>query len=152
MTGCAPQRYHSSQVDRPPVSIFLVQDPIPFQQPVEGKLSLPFGAKEEGVAIKGIVLTASEGALVRAARSGKVALIDAKLKGYGKTIILEHSEDFSTVYARNSEILVRPGQEVHQGDPLGRVGRAGKGGTPQLYFEIRKKSKAEDPAQFLPKF
>ena len=110
---------------------------------------VPFGAKEDRVSLKGIVIESKEGDRVVAAGDGRVILIDEKLKGYGKTIIIEHSGNFSTVYARNSEILVALGQWVRRGEPIAKIGRMGKGVSPQLYFEIRKRMKAEDPRYYL---
>ena len=146
LTGCAAQRYH-----RPSVGNEL---PMPaltgtFRWPLEGHLVVPFGAKEEGVSSKGIVVEGSEGQFVSAAQEGKVVYIDEGLRGYGKTLILEHSGNFSTVYARNSEILVQAGQWVRQGQAIARVGRAGKGGMPRVYFEIRRSAKPEDPLHYL---
>ena len=96
-------------------------------------------------------MTSGEGEKVRAAQAGRVILVDEKLKGYGKTIIMEHASDFSTTYARNSEILVHVGQWVRRGDPIAVIGRAAQGESPQLYFEIRKQAKAEDPKNYLPR-
>ena len=116
-----------------------------FDWPLQGRLVVPFGAPEDGVTAKGIVIEGREGEEVRAAQDGTVAFADEGLRGYGKTLILEHSGDFSTVYARNSEILVSLGQRVRRGQPIARVGRAGKGGVPRTYFELRRSAKPEDP-------
>lgn len=88
--------------------------------------------------------------MVVAARDGRVQFVETGMPGYGRTIVIEHSPDFSTVYARNSEILVALGQWVRRGEPVARVARDG-GRSPRLYFEIRKKSRAVDPLQFLPR-
>ena len=111
---------------------------------------MPFGGKEDGVSSKGIVIESKEGERVLAAEDGRVVLVDEKLKGYGKTIIIEHANNLSTVYARNATILVQVGESVKRGDLIAKVGRAGRGFSPQLYFEIRKKAKAEDPRFYLP--
>ncbi len=120
-----------------------------FNWPVPGHILMPFGTKEDGVSLKGVVMTSGEGEKVRAAQTGRVILVDEKLKGYGKTIIIEHDSDFSTTYARNSEILVQVGQQVRRGDPIAVIGRATQGESPQLYFEIRKQAKAEDPENLI---
>ena len=44
-----------------------------------------------------------------ASRGGKVKLSDEKVKGFGKTIILDHGDGFFTVYTHNSKILVKVG-------------------------------------------
>lgn len=99
--------------------------------------------------VKGILIRAREGELVGAAAEGNVAFVDQNLPGYGKTIIIEHSGEYSSVYARNAEILVKVGQRVRQGEPIAKAGNKGKGGSPQLYFEIRRRSRAEDPLSYL---
>ena len=134
LTGCAGQRYH-----RAPVGTEL------FDWPLQGRLIVPFGGLEEGVTSKGILIEGVEGQAVSAAKDGRVVYADEGLRGYGKTLILEHSGDFSTVYARNAEILVSMGQQVRRGQAVARVGRAGKGGVSRTYFELRRSAKPEDP-------
>ena len=137
LTGCAGQRYHKGSAGTEA-----------FGCPLQGRLIVPFGGQEEGVTSKGIVLEGYEGQPVLAAKDGRVAYTDEGLRGYGKTLILEHSGDFSTVYARNAEILVSPGQPVHRGQAIARIGRAGKGGVPRVYFELRHSAKPEDPLRY----
>ena len=149
LTGCAGQRYHKRAGEGRPISGPSGAVSQGFQWPLQGRVVTPFGAKEDGVSLKGIVVEGSEGQEVRASRDGSVALVDEALRGYGKTLILEHDSVFSTVYARNSEILVSAGQWVRQGQAIARVGRAGKGGVPRAYFEIRKMAKPEDPQTYL---
>ncbi len=151
MTGCAHQGYHTSYSPPPENFSGAVSSIGPqFSWPVRGQILTPFGAKEDGISLKGVVIGSAEGEKVRAAQAGRVILVDEKLKGYGKTVILEHPNEFSTTYARNSKILVKVGQWVKRGDAIALCGRAGRGESPQLYFEIRKKSKAEDPQNYLP--
>ena len=151
MTGCAHQGYHTPYPPTPENPSGAMSGIGPqFSWPVRGQVLAPFGAKEDGVSLKGIVIRSAEGEKVRAAQMGRVILVDEKLKGYGKTVILEHPNEFSTTYARNSEILVKVGQWVRRGDPIALGGRAGRGASPQLYFEIRRKAKAEDPKNYLP--
>ena len=148
LTGCAGQRYHKVGAELPGAAA-PAGAARGFEWPLHGRVVLPFGGKEDGVSVKGILLEGSEGESVRAARDGKVVLVDEGLRGYGKTLILEHDEIFSTVYARNAQILVSAGQWVRQGQAVARVGRAGKDGVPRTYFEIRKMARPEDPLQYL---
>lgn len=116
---------------------------------MEGQIVSTFGSRKDGVGLHGILIQTREGALVKAAQSGRVGFIDESLAGYGKTLILEHSSELSTVYAQNSELLVTLGQWVKKGEPIAKVGRAGKGVSPLLYFEVRRKARAEDPLKYL---
>lgn len=150
MTGCATSGYHRGAIETniAPSQAALTSAP-QFIRPVSGAALVPFGFKENQVAIKGVVLAAKEGELVVSAEVGRVSFVDANLPGYGKTIIVEHSPEYSTVYARNSEILVQVGQIVQKGQAVARSGLSGKGRLPQLYFEIRKNSKPQDPARYI---
>jgi len=71
-------------------------------------------------------------------------------KGYGKCVILSHSDGYYTLYAHNSDLVVQRGQTVDRAQVIAKVGSTGTiEGQPSLYFEIRKKDQAEDPLQWL---
>jgi murein DD-endopeptidase MepM/ murein hydrolase activator NlpD len=80
------------------------------------------------------------GTPVLAAYAGKVAIADF-LGGYGLAIALEHKNATQeTFYAHLSEILVKPGQWVKQGELIGRVGSTGNSTGPHLHFELRQQT------------
>jgi septal ring factor EnvC (AmiA/AmiB activator) len=150
LTGCATKGYHNAPAGVGVSPRLLTLSERSFVWPVRGSsVALGYGASEDGASLKGVVLQGRNGDAVVAARDGKVIFADEKFQGYGKTLILEHADGFSTVYARSSEVLVRPGERVLQGQPVARLGAGGKGGVPRLYFEIRRHGKAEDPARYL---
>jgi lipoprotein NlpD len=120
-----------------------------FIWPVEGKVLDRFGSLSGGIRNKGIIISASLGTNVLAASSGKV-VFSGLLEGYGNTIILEHDDDFSTVYGYNHENLVRIGEFVGQGEVIARVGHAPRTGCSCLYFEIRKAHRPQNPFYYLP--
>ncbi len=121
-----------------------------FIWPVDGEVVSFFGAVKDGVKNKGIDIKSDEGIPVKAARSGKVIFSDEKVKGLGKTIIVDHGDEFSTIYAHNSEILVKVGDIVDQGDIIAKVGSSGRVQSANLHFEIRKKHEPQNPFYFLP--
>lgn len=85
----------------------------------------------------GVDLGAPLGTPVLAAYAGQVMLADW-LGGYGLAIALGHKKDTQeTLYAHLSEILVKPGQWVSQGQLIGRVGSTGNSTGPHLHFEFR---------------
>lgn len=85
----------------------------------------------------GVDLGAPLGTPVLAAYAGQVVLADW-LGGYGLAITLGHNKDTQeTLYAHLSEILVKPGQWVKQGQLIGRVGSTGNSTGPHLHFEFR---------------
>lgn len=59
--------------------------------------------------------------------------------GFGNYVVLQHSDGTLTYYAhmRRSSILVRMGQRVRCGDPLGLVGSSGNSTGPHVHFEVR---------------
>ena len=143
LTGCAGQRYHSTVAPTAPATRAF------FDWPLEGRVLSRYGAREDGVTLKGVVLHGSEGQEVRAAGEGRVVYVDEGMRGYGKTVVLEHAEGYSTVYARSSQVLVAVGERVRRGQAIARVGGAGKGATPQLYFEVRQDTQPLDPERVL---
>lgn len=77
------------------------------------------------------------GTPVIAAYGGKVVTADF-VNGYGLTVILEHEDGTQeTLYAHMSEIFVEVGDELKQGDTIGRVGSTGNSTGPHLHFEFR---------------
>ena len=142
LTGCATERYHKgSDVEGTGVQVF--------RRPLNGPVVFSFGEEEDGVSLKGIVLRGAQDQPVSASRNGRVVFVNDRLRGYGRILIIEHDSVFSTVYAGCSELLVSEGQWVRQGQPVARVGNAGKGGVPRLYFEVRKNARPEDPLLYL---
>lgn len=120
-----------------------------FAWPVRGSVVSSFGAKAGRVINKGIDISAREGELVRAARAGKVVYCNPHMKGFGKTVILDHGDGFQTVYACNSDILVNVGDMVASNDPIAKVGRTGRAKEPMLHFEIRRDGKPQDPYYYV---
>jgi murein DD-endopeptidase MepM/ murein hydrolase activator NlpD len=85
----------------------------------------------------GTDLAARMGTPVLAAYAGQVAIADF-LSGYGLTVTLAHNKGTQeTLYAHLSEIFVQPGEQVKQGDVIGRVGSTGNSTGPHLHFEFR---------------
>ena len=85
----------------------------------------------------GTDLGAPEGTPVVAAVSGQVVTADF-LGGYGLTVILQHEKGTQeSLYAHLSELFVKPGDMVEQGNVIGRVGSTGNSTGPHLHFEWR---------------
>jgi murein DD-endopeptidase MepM/ murein hydrolase activator NlpD len=93
---------------------------------------------------KGIDLAMPVGDDVPAARAGQV-LSAGDLPGYGKTVVVRHSDTTSTRYAHLSEILVKPGDAVVAGQTIARSGATGKATGPHLHFEVLREGQSVDP-------
>ena len=71
-------------------------------------------------------------------------------KGYGNLIILDHGNDYYTLYAHVAEIHVKEGDDVRQGQRIGSVGDTGSLDGPRLYFEVRYQGRPQDPGAVAP--
>jgi len=120
-----------------------------FIWPVSGNVISAFNSKSGGYINKGIDIGVREGTDVKASKSGRVSFRSEGFRGYGKIIILDHGNNYETVYAYNSENVVSSGVPVKQGDVIARTGVNPRTNEPALHFEVRKKSEPVDPlAQF----
>jgi septal ring factor EnvC (AmiA/AmiB activator) len=120
--------------------------------PVNGALLREFGQviDEEfrtKTFYKGVDFEGEAGAPVRAVAAGDVRFA-GWFRGYGKIVILDHSEQYFTISGHLESIEVEVGDEVASGDVLGSVGETGSLSGPRLYFEIREGSEALDPASW----
>ena len=57
--------------------------------------------------------------------------------GYGNYIVIQHDNGTQTLYGHASRVLVSPGDQVSQGEVIGKVGRTGESTGPHLHFEVR---------------
>lgn len=128
-----------------------------FVWPLRGALISGFGPKGVGQRSDGLNIAAAEGDSVRAAAGGTVVYAGDQVKGgFGKLVLIEHENRWFTAYAHLSDIAVRMRQTVSQNQELGRAGRTGNVGAPQLYFEVRHapapgdRARPVDPAPLLP--
>jgi lipoprotein NlpD len=117
-----------------------------WEWPAQGKLLYAFG---QGPIKKGVGIEGRTGQPVMAAAPGKVVYSGSGLRGYGKLIIVKHNESYLSVYAHNSQILVKEGQTVAKGQKIGEIGSTDSDHI-ALHFEIRRLGKPIDPLQYLP--
>jgi murein DD-endopeptidase MepM/ murein hydrolase activator NlpD len=121
--------------------------------PTPGRLVAAYGAQVHprfGTRTfrSGIDIEAAEGTDVSAVYGGKV-VYTGWFKGYGNLIVLDHGDEYYTVYAHVAEIDVKEGEAVRQGQRIGTVGDTGSLTGPRLYFEVRHQGKSQDPEQWL---
>jgi murein DD-endopeptidase MepM/ murein hydrolase activator NlpD len=90
------------------------------------------------------------GSTVYAADDGIVALVGTSSKGYGNYVVIAHSGGLDTLYGHLSTALVKQGQRVTQGQPVGLEGSTGNSTGPHLHFELRINQKPINPAPYLP--
>lgn len=83
-------------------------------------------------------------------KEGKVTFAGT-MNGYGKIIIIQHSNGYETRYAHLDRIGVRSGQYVKTGELIGKTGQSGRVTGPHLHFELRKNGKILNPMKYVPK-
>lgn len=119
---------------------------IQLQWPVRGNVVSNFnGQTQKGIDIAGI-----RGTPVKAAAAGVVQYAGDELRGYGRLILIKHSNTTMTAYAYNDTLKVRNGQSVQAGQVIATMGDSGTTGV-KLHFEVRVNSQAVNPMRYLPK-
>jgi murein DD-endopeptidase MepM/ murein hydrolase activator NlpD len=98
----------------------------------------------------GIDMVEAFGSPVYAADDGIVALVGSSSSGYGNYVVIAHSGGLDTLYGHLSTSLVKVGQTVAQGQPVGLEGSSGNSTGAHLHFELRINQKPVDPAPYLP--
>jgi murein DD-endopeptidase MepM/ murein hydrolase activator NlpD len=98
----------------------------------------------------GIDLVEPFGSPVYAADDGVVALVGSSSSGYGNYVVIAHSGGLDTLYGHLSTALVKVGESVTQGKPVGLEGSSGNSTGPHLHFELRINQVPVNPAPYLP--
>jgi murein DD-endopeptidase MepM/ murein hydrolase activator NlpD len=120
-----------------------------FDWPVRGRILQPFGPQGSGRVNDGINIAATIGAPVRAAADGEVIYVGEEVKNLGNLLLIRHANGWITAYAHTKAVVVRRGEQVRQGQPVAKVGRAN--GAGQVHFELRRGTEPVDPLTRLPK-
>lgn len=124
-----------------------------FFQPVPGEIGSGFGNRIHPIfgTVRfhaGVDYAGNTGDPIKAARSGIVTQV-ASRTGYGNTVIIDHGEGWSTLYAHLSRFDVSVGDQVDIGETIGGVGNTGWSTGPHLHFEIRFQGNPRDPEIYL---
>ncbi|OHC63967.1 MAG: hypothetical protein A2040_09760 [Rhodocyclales bacterium GWA2_65_19] len=117
--------------------------------PVKGSIAGRFGSPraEGGASWKGVFIRATEGAEVKAVAGGAVVFSDW-LRGFGNLLIIDHGDDFLSVYGNNESLLAAVGASVKGGEPVATVGNSGGNPDSGLYFELRHRGQPFDPMKW----
>ncbi len=109
------------------------------------KITSPFGPRWRRMH-NGLDLKVEIGDTIRAAFDGKVRIVKYEARGYGKYIVIRHSNGLETIYGHLSRQLVDPDQIVKAGEIIGLGGNTGHSTGSHLHFETRFLGIAINPA------
>lgn len=98
----------------------------------------------------GVDIPAPRGRPIHAAAAGRVVFSGWK-SGYGNTVIVDHGEGVTTLYAHAVERWVEAGDRVTRGEPIAAVGATGNASGNHLHFEVAWAGVAVDPVPLLPR-
>ncbi|MBN2207669.1 MAG: M23 family metallopeptidase [Candidatus Aminicenantes bacterium] len=96
----------------------------------------------------GVDVMAGPDEMVRSSNAGTVVLA-SELYLAGNTVIVDHGLGVFTLYCHFSRVLVKRGDRVSKGDPVGRVGSTGRSTGPHLHWGVRILDARVDPASLL---
>ncbi|MBI4786004.1 MAG: peptidoglycan DD-metalloendopeptidase family protein [Chloroflexi bacterium] len=115
-----------------------------FGWPVSGVITQKFWAFHQGIDVG-----APTGTPVTAADSGFVTFAGFDTTGFGKMILIDHGDGFTTLYGHLDRFAVAAGDSVKKGQLIGRVGNTGNSTGPHLDFRIRQNGVWRNPFGFL---
>jgi len=126
---------------------------VPNMQPCDGVITSGFGWRRisrrsrRGRMHKGLDIAAPTGSPIFAPADGKVSFVGRK-GGYGRTVVIDHGDSISTLYAHNSRTHVEQGDSVFRGQEISNVGSSGRSTGPHLHYEVRVNGIPINPEKF----
>ncbi|MDD3120722.1 MAG: peptidoglycan DD-metalloendopeptidase family protein [Candidatus Gracilibacteria bacterium] len=127
--------------------------PKKFIRPTPGAITSEYGmrfhpTRKVNALHTGIDIGADSGTSIKAAGKGMVE-VAGDGGGYGNYVIVNHGNGYKTLYAHMSSISVQKGDNINQGQELGKVGSTGNSTGPHLHFEIKKDDATINPRDYI---
>ena len=121
--------------------------------PLDGVITSSCGTRENPVLHKtelhnGIDIAAAKGTGVAAVKSGVVTRVRTSAT-YGKVVEYRTADGYDVMYAHLSEILVKEGEEIKQGQIIAKSGDTGLVTGPHLHYSVWKEGQLLDPLPFV---
>lgn len=120
--------------------------PVPGYRTVSSYYGSRWGRMHKGIDISRAGI---KGASIVASASGTVIKAKSSSTGYGKHIIIDHGNGFTTLYGHCSQLLVSVGDRVSKGQVIAKVGNTGNSTGAHLHFEIRVNGSQRNPLNYL---
>lgn len=132
----------------------LTDPDIPSIWPAGGTVTSEFGERRATHIHKGIDIANNTGTPIRATANGTVIAVGSS-GNFGRRIMIYHGTDengttYVTIYAHLSQLNVKTGEKVDQGDIIGLMGNTGFSTGTHLHYEIRVNGTQVNPRMFLP--
>jgi murein hydrolase activator len=120
--------------------------------PIKGKLLARYGSSRNlgKLTWKGIMIAAPTGKDIVASASGEVVFADW-LRGFGLLLIIDHGDQYMTLYGNNETLLKQTGDSVSSGELIAQSGVQSMHKKAGLYFEVRHKGSPTNPLKWLSK-
>jgi|GEM_PF-3444182 len=117
--------------------------------PVSAELSAGYGPQKQANSMSyvrhtGLTWTLKQGSPVQAVAAGLVVFA-GRMEGFGELLILDHGQQYHSVYAHLKELDVKVGDTIERGVVIGKSGETGSFDGPKLYFELRKNGHPINP-------
>ena len=123
-----------------------------FRWPVIGRISGRFGSQriyrgEPGSYHSGIDISSGKSGTPFAAPADGVVILAAHqpFTLEGKLLMIDHGMGLNSAFLHCSELLVREGEEVRQGQVIGRIGMTGRATGPHLHWSLKWRDARLDP-------
>ena len=122
-------------------------------RPVPGAITGGFGNRVHPIlgtvrVHTGVDMSAAQGTPIKAGAAGVVAWAGPR-GGYGNAVIIDHGNQFATLYGHASAVKVSVGQTVKAGQVVALAGSTGMATGPHLHFEVRILGVPVNPASYL---
>lgn len=99
----------------------------------------------------GLDLEGSTGEPVKPVMDGRVSEAGYSRLGYGNTVVVDHGNGITSLYAHLSKIEVKVGEKVSMDTEIGKVGSTGRSTGSHLHLEVREEGRAVNPLTILPR-
>ncbi len=121
--------------------------------PTRGVLTSRFGYRTSPFGLgrdfhPGIDIAGSIGTPIMATASGTVTLAGWD-QGFGKTVVIDHSDNLSSLYGHLEKVAVYEGEQVKRGDIIGYLGNTGLSTGPHLHYQIMVNHTPVNPKRYI---
>ncbi|MEK9993531.1 MAG: peptidoglycan DD-metalloendopeptidase family protein [Hydrogenophilales bacterium] len=118
--------------------------------PIIGKIMNSYGDRRLGTKLKwkGVFLSSKTNSFIHSIADG-IIIFNDELGSYGNMLIIDHGEEFMSLYGNISEFLLPSGVNVVSGQRIAITGKSGIFESNGLYFELRYKGKTINPINWV---